>query len=611
MGQKKQVIQYKDGIQINIFDSATEAAKALNTIKSNISKCCNGKLLNFNGYTFKYTGKITNKQLNNKPVKCPYCEKTFENYNGLCKHIFKELQHGKNITREQLLTDYKYKGKRPKCKCGCGEYTTIIYTNGAHFSDYVQGHHNRVHNNWGHNENAKKKSAETRRKQYSEGTRKQWNKGKKWEETYTQEQIDSLLESRRQYIFRKMTNEEFHLSSEIEKEFINTCIVPLNLKFKTQYYIKEINHYCDVYIEEKNTIIEFQGDFWHGNPDIYTDQKNLKKYQKDKNEKDVILRQFCEKQNINLIEVWEKCYRKNKENIFQILKNCFNETNKNEIYEYCKTLYPSTEQSNKSIIKPYELDIYIPEINTAIEYNGLLWHSDKYKVDKNYHLKKLNACKEKGIKLLQIFEDEYINNKNIVFEKIKHILKKCENLPKIMGRKCEIKEIKSDIAKEFLTKYHIQGFVNSTIYIGSYYENKLIGVMTFKQEHDKKKWELTRFASNYNYICQGIGGKLFKYFIRKYNPNEIKSFADRRWTIDEENNIYLQLGFKFDSYTLPDYKYFKTSDGIIRQHKFGFRKERLHKKYGLPMTMTEKEMTKKLGYSKIYDCGLIKYIWVK
>lgn len=283
----------------------------------------------------------------------------------------------------------------------------------------------------------------------------------------------------------------------------------------------------------------------------------------------------------------------------------------NEIYEYCKTLYPSTEQSNRSIIKPYELDVYIPEINTAIEYNGLLWHSDKYKSDKNYHLKKLNACKENGIKLLQIFEDEYVNNKDIVFEKIKHILKKCENLPKIMGRKCEIKEIKSDIAKEFLTKYHIQGFVNSTIYIGSYYENKLIGVMTFKQEHDKKKWELTRFASNYNYICQGVGGKLFKYFIRKYNPDEIKSFADRRWTIDEENNIYLQLGFKFDSYTLPDYKYFKTSDGIIRQHKFGFRKERLHKKYGLPMTMTEKEMTKKLGYTKIYDCGLIKYIWIK
>lgn len=282
----------------------------------------------------------------------------------------------------------------------------------------------------------------------------------------------------------------------------------------------------------------------------------------------------------------------------------------NEIYCFCKTLYPLTEQSKRNIIKPYELDIYIPEINTAIEYNGLIWHSDKYKTDKNYHLNKLNACKEKNIKLIQIFEDEYIKNKYVVLAKIKHILGKCDNLPKIPGRKCEIKEITNKISKEFLNKYHIQGFSPSTVYLGAYYNNELIAVMTFKQEKKgTNNWELTRFASNYNYICQGIGGKLFKYFIKKYNPVEIKSFADRRWTIDENNNIYLKLGFNFNSYTPPDYRYFKTSDGIVRQHKFNFRKQILHKKYGLPLTMTEKEMVENLEYYKIYDCGLIKYIW--
>ena len=283
----------------------------------------------------------------------------------------------------------------------------------------------------------------------------------------------------------------------------------------------------------------------------------------------------------------------------------------NEIYDFCKSLYPSAQQSNRSIISPYELDIYIPEISAAIEYNGLIWHSEKYKTDKNYHLKKLNACKDKGIKLLQIFEDEYLNNRQIVFEKIKHILKKCDNLPKIMGRKCEIKKIKKEYAEEFLNKYHIQGFVSSTIYLGSYYNNELVAVMSFKQEHEKNHWELTRFASNYNYVCQGIGGKLFKHFVRFWNPEEIKSFADRRWTIDEKNNIYLQLNFKFDTYTPPEYKYFKTSDGIIRQHKFSFRKQKLYKKYGLPLTMTEREMTEQLGYTRIYDCGLIKYVWKK
>ena len=136
--------------------------------------------------------------------------------------------------------------------------------------------------------------------------------------------------------------------------------------------------------------------------------------------------------------------------------------------------------------------------------------------------------------------------------------------------------------------------------------------MTFKQEkRGTNKWELTRFASNYNYVCQGVGGKLFKYFIRNYNPQEVKSFADRRWTVDEENNIYIQLGFKFGKYIPPDYRYYKRNGDYKRIHKFNFRKQILHKKYDLPLTMTETEMTEKLDFLKIYDCGLIKYIWNK
>ena len=287
--------------------------------------------------------------------------------------------------------------------------------------------------------------------------------------------------------------------------------------------------------------------------------------------------------------------------------------NEEEIYVFLTDIFGKEKvfERNRTIIKPYELDIYIPSIKIGIEYNGLYWHSDKYKSDKNYHLKKLNACKQNNIKLLQIFEDEYVNNRDIVYEKIKHILKLDSDLPKVMGRKCTIKTVTGNIAKEFLTKYHIQGYVASTIYLGAYYNDELIAVMSFKQEQNKTHWELTRFASNYNYVCQGIGGKLFKYFVRNYNPKEIKSFADRRWTIDEENNIYLQLGFRFDSYTPPEYRYFKASDGIIRQHKFNFRKQRHNKKYGLPLTMTEREMTDELGYSRIYDCGLIKYVWKK
>ena len=194
MGLKKQIIQFKDGEQVAIYESATEAAKAVGSINATISKCCLGKIKQVNGYTFKYTGEYTNKVEHNGEYKCPYCDERFETYNGLCKHVLMYKVHGDDITREQLLTDFKYGGVRPICKCGCGGYTKIRYEGEPHFQDYIVGHHNRVHNNWGHNENAKLRSAETRRRQYSSGERVQWNKGKKWSETFSEEKIKKEIE---------------------------------------------------------------------------------------------------------------------------------------------------------------------------------------------------------------------------------------------------------------------------------------------------------------------------------------------------------------------------------------------------------------------------------
>ena len=279
----------------------------------------------------------------------------------------------------------------------------------------------------------------------------------------------------------------------------------------------------------------------------------------------------------------------------------------NEIAEYIKGAIGEENiiVHDRTILKGKEIDIFIPSKKVAIEYNGLYWH-DK---DKNYHLKKTEDCNALGISLIQIFEDEYLLHKDIVLSKISHILgiSKCDK--KVMARKCSIIEIDKETAKKFLTENHIQGFVPSTVYLGAEYEGDIVGVMSFKRTGEK--WELTRFASKIGVLSCGIGGKIFSTFVKKYNPASVKTFADRRWTVSTENNLYTKIGFSFSGYTKPEYKYYKPGDGAIRQHKFGFRKKTLHRKHGLPLTMTENEMTSALGYTKIYDCGLMKYIWTK
>lgn len=269
-------------------------------------------------------------------------------------------------------------------------------------------------------------------------------------------------------------------------------------------------------------------------------------------------------------------------------------------------------EANRQILIGKEIDILIPDKKIGIEFDGLKWHTEFFgKKSHKYHLDKTEQCNKQGYGLIHIFEDEFVNKETIVYSKLKHILGISQDLPKIPGRKVFVKEIYSYEAKCFLEKYHIQGFYKSSVYLGGFYKNKLIAVMSFKNGNIKNSsWDLTRFATDYDYIYQGVGGKLFSYFVKNYNPEEIISFADRRWTLNPDNNLYTKLGFSLSSITKPDYKYYNERiDKYKRIHKMAMTKKTLSKKYGFPLTMTESEMAKELGYDRIWDCGLFKYMW--
>lgn len=289
---------------------------------------------------------------------------------------------------------------------------------------------------------------------------------------------------------------------------------------------------------------------------------------------------------------------------------------------HCKPKYSKDEKEICEFLKEHgitvnenirdkdfkEIDILCSDFNIGIEYDGITWHSEKYNGDKNYHIHKTELCKQHGIKLLHIFEDEWFEHKDIVLEKLKHVFHINDGKIKIGARKTCIKGISKFEAKKFLNQYHLQGFVTSTIYYGAFLnDGTLIGVMSFKKDGLKTNaWELTRFATDYHYITPGLGSKIFKAFVNEYNPLEVKSFADRRWTLNENNNLYTKIGFTLDKILPPDYRYVV---GRKRVHKFNFRKQTLHRKYGFSLTMTEKQMCHELGLYRIWDCGLYKYVW--
>ena len=285
-----------------------------------------------------------------------------------------------------------------------------------------------------------------------------------------------------------------------------------------------------------------------------------------------------------------------------------------EIKEFIESLGVEVEKSrNRMLLDGHEIDLILPEHKLGIEYNGLYWHTESKGKHSTYHLNKIKLCNNKGYNLIHIFEDEWINKTTIVKSKIKHILNVSSGI-RIGARKCLIKEIKSEDKNIFLNKNHIQGTDKAIISYGAFYNNEMVGVMTFNNlrnmtTNKELEFELSRFATNDTYLISGLASKIIKHFIKKYKPRKIISFADRRWTLNHDNNLYTKMGFELVFITRPNYWYYNSkNDRLKRWHKFGFGKSSLKKKYPyLDFSKSEKELTAELGYDRIWDCGLFKY----
>ncbi len=100
-----------------------------------------------------------------------------------------------------------------------------------------------------------------------------------------------------------------------------------------------------------------------------------------------------------------------------------------EIVKYLKLIgITGIQQSNRGILKQLELDIYIPSHNIAIEYDGLYWHSNKFKPN-NYHLNKTELCEKKGIQLIHIFENEWVYEQDLVKKRLWNLFNPDDLLP--------------------------------------------------------------------------------------------------------------------------------------------------------------------------------------
>jgi len=250
-----------------------------------------------------------------------------------------------------------------------------------------------------------------------------------------------------------------------------------------------------------------------------------------------------------------------------------------------------------------EIDIYLPQYKVGIEFDGLYWHSERKNKMKNYHLSKTVLCEENGIGLIHIFEDEYLQHKDILFNIFKRQFKK-EDCFLVNNEGCSFKEIDRGTANIFLKENSLKEKYNAGKYIGCFYNNVLVSVMCFYKSSKEGEWIMS-YVENNNYVCQDNKG-LLNFFVKKYNPQKIITFVDRRFSHFTQKTVE-NLGFVLKKEMEPEYTYVINDKPTERINKYFFRKKSVKRKYNLPYNLTEKETREKLDLSKIWDCGKYRY----
>lgn len=270
-----------------------------------------------------------------------------------------------------------------------------------------------------------------------------------------------------------------------------------------------------------------------------------------------------------------------------------------EVLEYITRRYTGSivEHSRELLDDHKEIDIYLPELKIAFEYDGVWFHREA-KIGKDYHLNKTNQLlNNQKAQLIHIYEDEWEFKKDIVKSRIDSILGRCYP---IYARKCIVKRI--DFPGDFLEDNHLQGKGAPTgINYGLYYMDELVQVCTFALPRFTSfyDYELVRLCSLTGLTIVGGASKLLKAFMRDYPNQSIVSYSDRRWSIGK---VYKTLGFTKVSTSAPGYKYYKKLKSFSR-HKF--QKAKLKELFPDVYSddLTEIEIMQLAGYYRVFDCG--------
>lgn len=273
-----------------------------------------------------------------------------------------------------------------------------------------------------------------------------------------------------------------------------------------------------------------------------------------------------------------------------------------ELYEFLAQ-HVDVKRNDRKIIKPRELDLVIPSKKIAIEMNGAYWHHDKS--GKVPLFEKSNMTKIADYQLIHIWDYEWYYQRaaveNMLLSKLGIFQRR------VSGRKCTVQSITKEQAVTFLDRLHLQGSCKSSVQLGLFYGDELLGVGTFGRSRFSKlgEYELLRMCFESGVQVHGGVGKLTKAASKQLSANII-TYADARFSVGAG---YIAAGYTPAGCTKPGYVWFTPKTGTI--NRYLTQKSRIAKLLGeeVDLSCTENELMRAAGFYKLIDCGHHRFVF--
>jgi len=279
---------------------------------------------------------------------------------------------------------------------------------------------------------------------------------------------------------------------------------------------------------------------------------------------------------------------------------------KQGFYEFIFGINPTAIQSYNKLFE-FDIDVFMAEKNLGIMFNGTYWNSEAEK-SYSYNRERVEYFHSKGIRIVQIWEDDWNNKPEVVKKFIKNLLN--DNKDRIGARKTKVVNLSKTEYESFMNENHMQGKTSSSVRLGLEYEGNIVSAMGFKNIPVNIKpvaegigYELNRFA---NTNVTGAFTKLLSYFEKNHEVDFITSFGDME-IVSMDSNVYTKNGFSEIYRIREDYRYYDYRTDK-REHKFNFRKSRFSAIGYNIENKTETELAKEHKLLRTYDSGKIQYL---